>query len=343
MLNKSILKQFLFILLALICASPTFAHDVGMSSLNVELVDKNLTIRTNYSMREIEKIISLTDEKQLAELAKDEIILSVDGKEIAPNESNFLFSEGDGIVFSRTFHGINGESFQFKSSLISKLNPNHKQFFYVHRADQTTTVKEVLTSANDLITVDFEKLELNTSFFRFLPLGVEHIIFGFDHLLFLFALLLTVKDFGEIVKIITSFTVAHSITLSLATLDVIQISRAIIEPLIAISIIFIGLENLLKTEQKNRWLVTYIFGLIHGFGFASALQEIGIGKGFDVIEPLLSFNLGVEIGQIAIVLLVLPLLWKLQKLRFFANYFVPFGSGIVVLAGIYWFIERTFF
>ena len=152
-----------------------------------------------------------------------------------------------------------------------------------------------------------------------------------------------IKSFGEIAKIVTSFTVAHSITLTLATLKVIQISPAIVEPLIALSIVFVGLENLFKSEIKNRWILTYIFGLIHGFGFASALQEIGIGSGFSAAVPLVSFNLGVEIGQIAIVLVALPILWKLQKGSFYSSYIVPIGSAVVVLAGIYWFIERVLF
>ncbi len=337
-------RKLLMICFAVILLSAkVFAHDAGMSSLNVEFSDQILTIRANYSMREIEKIVSIEDQNQMSDLAKSVAVLSVDGKEIVADESNYFFSDGHAVTFAQVFHGIKGENIKIKSLLISQLNPDHKQFLYVQRSDGQTAAREILTGENDSLTIDFEKLAPNTSFAKFLPLGIEHIVFGYDHLLFVFALLLTVKSFGEIAKIVTSFTVAHSITLTLATLNFIQVSSAFIEPLIALSIIFVGLENLFKKEQKSRWMLTYVFGLIHGFGFATALQEVGIGKGFAVIEPLLSFNLGVEIGQIAVVLLVLPILWKLQNHQFFSTRLIPIGSCLVVLAGIYWLIERTLF
>lgn len=344
MVQKLFLRTFLSIFCTAILFSMTnFAHDAGMSSLNVEFAEQKLTIRADYSLREIEKIALLENESQMSVLAKDSVVLSVDGRQLVADESNYFFSDDHTATFIQRFRGITGKKAEIKSLLISQLNPNHKQFFYVRRSDGQTTSSEILTTDNNSIAIDFEKLELNTSFIKFLPLGIEHIIFGYDHLLFLFALLLTVKSLGEIVKIVTSFTVAHSITLSLATLEIIQISTSLIEPLIALSIIFVGLENLFKKEQKNRWMLTYVFGLVHGFGFASALQEVGIGKGFGVIEPLLSFNLGVEIGQVTVILLVLPLLWKLQKLQMFSTYFIPIGSCLVVIAGIYWLIERTLF
>ena len=337
-------KQLLFICcFAFIFFAKIFAHDSGMSSINVEFSNQILTISSEYSMREIEKIVPLDDQKPIADLVLHSIILKVDGKTINASDSKYGFNDGHTFAFQQIFHGIQGEKIELQSLLISKLNPGHNQFLYVRRADEKTTVKEILTAENNSVTIDFEKLEPNNSFRRFLPLGVEHILFGFDHLLFLFALLLTVKSFGEIAKIVTSFTIAHSITLSLATLNIINVSPAIVEPLIALSIIFVGLENLFKREQNGRWLLTYVFGLIHGFGFASALQEIGIGTGVGVAIPLLSFNLGVEIGQIAVVLVVLPILWKLHKSSFYHSRLVPIGSVVVTLAGIYWLIERTLF
>lgn len=337
-------KQLLFICsFSFIFFAKIFAHDAGMSSLNIEFSNQTLTIRSDYAMREIERISPLDDEKQMTDLAKNSINLLVDGQKIEADESNYLFNNADAVVFTQVFHNIKGDQIQILSPLIAKLKPEHQQFLYVRRADKITTVKEVLTAGNNSVKIDFEKIEPNNSFKRFLPLGVEHILFGYDHLLFLFALLLTVKSFGEIAKIVTSFTVAHSITLSLATLNIINVSPAIVEALIALSIVFVGLENLFKREQNGRWLLTYVFGLIHGFGFASALQEIGIGTGVGVAIPLLSFNLGVEIGQIAVVLVILPILWKLHKSSFYHNRLVPIGSAVVALAGIYWLIERTLF
>ncbi len=324
-------------------AISNFAHDAGMSSLKVEFSNQTLTISSEYSKREIEKIVSLDDQKAIADLVLNSIILKVDGQLIKAGELKYGFNDGHTFAFQQVYQGIKGEKIELQSLLIAKLNPEHKQFLSVCRADEMITARQVLTSENDSYTVDFEQINPDTSFSKFLPLGIEHIVFGYDHLLFLCALLLMVKSFGEIAKIVTSFTVAHSITLALATFKIIQVAPQFIESLIALSIIFVGLENLFKSEQKNRWMLTYAFGLIHGFGFASALQEVGIGKGFGVTVPLLSFNLGVEIGQMAVVLLVLPFLWKLRKLEIYTNRLVPIGSGLVVVAGIYWLIERTLF
>lgn len=328
------LSAKLFCLVIILFCGSVFAHDLGMSSINVEFRNEILTIQSDYALREVEKL-TLTE-------AQTGVVLVVEGQRIEPNESNYSYSDQHSISFTQTYQGIKGNQIEIQSTLISKLKPDHKQFFYVRRGDDKPLMSEVLTAQQNAVTFDFEKLQPNNSFGKFLPIGIEHILFGFDHLLFLFALLLTVKTFGEIAKIVTSFTVAHSITLSLATLNIIQISPTIVEPLIALSIIFVGLENLFKKHTEKRWILTYFFGLIHGFGFATALQEIGIGTGFGVAVPLLSFNLGVEIGQIAIVLLILPILWRLHKGSFYGNRIVPIGSVAVALAGLYWFIERTF-
>ena len=118
------------------------------------------------------------------------------------------------------------------------------------------------------------------SFANFLSLGVKHILTGYDHLLFLFGLLIVARGFLSALTIITSFTIAHSITLAVATLHLVQIPSRIVEPLIAASIVFVGVENLLRGDIPNaRRMVPFGFGLIHGFGFASALREAGIGSG----------------------------------------------------------------
>ena len=259
-------------------AMKTLAHDTGMSSLNVEFYNHTITIRSEYSMREIEKIVSLTDDNALTRLVLNSIIVKVDGKSVAVAESKYSFNDGHTFDSQQVFHNIKGEKIELQSVLLAKLKPDHRQFLTIWRNDGEKSFSQVVSSENDSITIDFEKIEPNTSFTKFLPIGIEHILFGFDHLLFLLALLLMVKNFVEIAKIVTSFTIAHSITLTLATLKVIQISPTIVEPLIALSIVFVGLENLFKSEIKNRWILTYIFGLIHGFGFASALQEIKLYK-----------------------------------------------------------------
>ena len=183
-----------------------------------------------------------------------------------------------------------------------------------------------------------------TSRISFFLFGVEHIIAGYDHLLFLAALLLACSTFGEAATIITCFTVAHSITLALAALDVVRLPGSIVEPLIALSIVYVAVENLAGTHSLwRRAAITCCFGLIHGLGFASALRELGLGTiPGGIVWPLLKFNLGVEAGQLCVAAVILPLLlWMKQKERV-AKMIVPSGSIVVAAIGTYWFVTRVF-
>lgn len=183
------------------------------------------------------------------------------------------------------------------------------------------------------------------SFLLFLKLGVEHILTGFDHLLFLCGLLVACRRFSSIITIVTCFTIAHSLTLAIAALDLVVISSRVVEPLIAASIIFVGVENLLRRDEpKGRWALTFAFGLIHGFGFASVLKQVGLGSGgAALLVPLFSFNLGVELGQLAVTAVLLPLLWKLRERPPYARYGRRVISAAIALVGTYWLVQRIFF
>ncbi len=152
------------------------------------------------------------------------------------------------------------------------------------------------------------------------------------------------------IKIVTAFTVAHSITLSLAALQIVVIPSAIIEPAIAASIVYVAVENFFSRDVGRRWRDTFAFGLIHGFGFASALQEFGLPR--DALVPALgAFNLGVEIGQVAIVSIVIPALIALDRLLIAPRGASPLRtaalvytlSGAIAVLGCYWILERTLF
>jgi hydrogenase/urease accessory protein HupE len=184
------------------------------------------------------------------------------------------------------------------------------------------------------------------SFSDFLKLGLVHIFTGYDHLFFLFGLLLVCRRWAEVVAIITAFTVGHTLTLALATLNIINLSPRLTEPAIALTILLVGAENCWRRGRppKARWIVTLFFGLIHGFGFANVLRDLGIGVGGGTIAlPLFGFNLGVEIGQILFAAVVLPLVWWLRDKPAFEQRWVPGLSAMVALAGLYWLIERTLF
>jgi len=176
----------------------------------------------------------------------------------------------------------------------------------------------------------------------FLKLGVEHILIGYDHLLFLAGLLVACRRFGSMVAIITSFTVAHSLTLAAATFDLVSFPGRIVEPLIAASILYVGVENFVRRDpDRTRWPLTFLFGLVHGFGFAGVLRELGIGgAGLGAAWPLLGFNLGVELGQVAVAAVVLPALLYARRFPRFEKTGLPLISALVAAAGFFWTVER---
>jgi hypothetical protein len=167
---------------------------------------------------------------------------------------------------------------------------------------------------------------------------------GPDHILFLIGLLLLGGTWMSLVRIVTAFTIGHSVTLSLAALNVLTPPASIIEPAIALSIVFVGADNLVRGDGRDlRGWVALVFGLVHGFGFANVLREFGLPK--EALGwSLFSFNLGVEIGQLAIVLLVASGLAAIRRYSEGLRYRVAFaGSVVVIAAGAYWFVERVFF
>jgi hypothetical protein len=139
---------------------------------------------------------------------------------------------------------------------------------------------------------------------------------------------------------VTAFTVAHSLTLGLAALGAVSVPSRIVEPAIALSIAYVGVENLRSRHLDKRWRVTFPFGLVHGFGFAAALAEVGLARA-DVPRALLMFNLGVELGQLGALALALPLVWRLRRFGWFEGRAVPALSWCVALAGIVWFAGRV--
>jgi hydrogenase/urease accessory protein HupE len=174
---------------------------------------------------------------------------------------------------------------------------------------------------------------------RFFKMGVEHIFLGYDHICFLIALIV-VSKFREIVKIVTSFTIAHSITLILATLEVVEISTQLVETCIAATIVYVAVENLWVTDTRHRWWLTFFFGLIHGFGFANVLREMGL-PAVGLVRCLLSFNLGVEFGQLVIASALLPLAYALNHWKHGRKVAVGI-SLLLALFGTAWFIDRAF-
>ena len=174
-------------------------------------------------------------------------------------------------------------------------------------------------------------------------LGIEHIVSGYDHLLFLGALLLVCGSFGSMARTVTAFTVAHSITLAAATLGGFALPSSWVEPAIAASIVYAAGTNALTRGEGERLGLTFAFGLVHGLGFAGLLAELGVGGDGpgQILVPLLLFNLGVEAGQIAIAAAVLPLLLVLRRRAAFRVRGAPALSAGIAGLGLFWLLERT--
>ena len=173
---------------------------------------------------------------------------------------------------------------------------------------------------------------------QFVELGVEHILEGIDHVLFLLVLLLGARSFRSVIELATTFTVAHSITLAMAALGWVHVPPEIVEPLIALSIAYVAVENVLGGESRHRLAVVFGFGLLHGLGFASTLSFTDEMSG-QLLASLVSFNIGIELGQALIVAAVFPVLLLLRRLRFSP---AAHATAAVVAAtfGLMWFFER---
>jgi len=180
--------------------------------------------------------------------------------------------------------------------------------------------------------------QTTSAFGRFFALGVHHIWTGYDHLLFLLAVLLAGGGLARLAGIVTSFTLAHSITLGAAAMGLVRLPVAPVEAAIALSILYVAAENLLDLGADRRALVTFGFGLIHGFGFASVLAETALPAG-GILVPLLAFNLGVEAGQLAVVVVVVPGLSLLLRGSSARRVKVVL-SALIALAGAVWALER---
>ena len=205
-----------------------------------------------------------------------------------------------------------------------------------------------------------------SSFFGFVREGIHHILIGYDHILFLLSLLLpavwirsAVTDprtgvtrtrwlpshnlglaLTNVLKVVTAFTVAHSITLALSVLDIVNPPSRWVESIIAASVVLAALNNIWPLVSEARWKLTFVFGLVHGFGFASALKDAGLAKGA-LVGPLVGFNVGVEIGQLCIVAVVLPLAWSLRGTRTYRGAFAGGSLAIAAVAGL-WLVQRAF-
>jgi hydrogenase/urease accessory protein HupE len=320
----------------LILSGRALAHDPGLSAVEVRVLPDRIVAEVSFAPIDIQGIQQLESNLLTIQSGPQQLtLLSISRKSVDRNSVHFLLE----------FANANAGELRISAPVLANLPRGHKQFCSVYDAENHLLAERMLSAESKDLTIDLQTTPTNnSSILRFIVLGIEHILTGYDHLAFLLALLIAGGSLRQNAKIITSFTLAHSLTLALATFGLLTIPPAIVEPVIAASVVFVGLENLFRRRLAARWLVTFSFGLVHGLGFAATLRELGIGAlGARAAIPLVSFNVGVELAQIAIAAVVLPLVWRLQQRPAFALKHVPALSLLIAIAGAYWFLARTLF
>ncbi|CAN7213326.1 HupE/UreJ family protein [Paenibacillus sp. LjRoot153] len=304
----------------------------------------------------------------IGKLVDDGIIVTGDGKVgtgviVAAKHEKRASMDMIGIDIHYTFASpVKRYLMQYNFFWYSGVDPNHSNYATIQVGGQT--IEQVLGSQNYIVqiqgpgaatgnpvkataTAPAAKPVDDTSSIptgswqstlqTYIFMGMKHIWSGLDHMLFLFGLLLAAEQrVWKVVKLITAFTVGHCITLVLSSLEIAYLSPAIVEPLIALSILYVAVENIWKRKESARVAVTMLFGLVHGFGFAEVLRGTLSGH---MALPLFSFNLGVEIGQLVVVGVLIPLLLLIRRVPLKINWNL-YASGIVGVFGLYWFIER---
>ena len=295
---------------------------------------------------------------RLQEWVEDSLVLEVDGKEQTPKLTSMkleqkndkqmvtLHFEYPGYEIGKTVKLLDGIFYSGRNA------STYNDFLAVNYQGQVS--EAVLNGKNrewamllsevqqqqqqDSQTAPVVQKQSHSSWVSFLKLGMNHILTGYDHLLFLFALLIRKQKLKQYITTITAFTIAHSITLTLSVLGIVDLPSRFVESMIALSICYVAIENIFRKEIKFRWAITFFFGLIHGLGFASILKEMNLPKS-DLVIALLNFNVGIEIIQIIIVLLLVSVLFKLQNLTKYRLY-INAGSAVIFLLGTIWFIQR---
>ena len=238
--------------------------------------------------------------------------------------------------------------------LLEDIDPSHRGLLTVTAWGATQTAVLGGGSPSRIIALDHPSAWC--AFVEYLRTGVWHIWSGVDHLLFLLSLLLPAvlrrrhgqweavplakPAFLNILKVVTAFTVAHSITLSLAAFDVIRLPSRLTESIIAASIIVAALNNITPKVTEARWRIAFAFGLLHGFGFASVLADMGLPPGARVIS-LVAFNLGVEAGQLAVVMTVMPLAYAIRASAFYRQTVMQWGSSAIAALALVWLVQRA--
>jgi hypothetical protein len=366
------MMRFFLLMVLLLCQPVAWAHKASDSYLVVDAQGASVTAQWDIALRDIDFALGL-DRDGNAEITwgelrarqKDLSAWALSRLEIArggdcPLEVTNLqvddHTDGGYAVLhiAGKCPAASGDlGLQYR--LLFELDNLHRGLLRLNLDGVTHTT--VLSPTSGLVQFSAEKVSHWKQFTKYLEEGIWHIWIGFDHILFLLSLLLPavlivkmkrwqgVESFGvasrEVLWVVTSFTAAHSITLSLAALGLVSLPSRLVESAIALSVVFAAANNIWPLVSHRRWLVAFGFGLIHGFGFASVLAELGLPADALVLS-LLGFNAGVEVGQMAIVAAFLPVAFLLRNTQFYLRGVFLVGSWLTMLVALVWFVERAF-
>ncbi len=366
------MRALLFALLAFFAAVAA-AHKPSDSYLGVTVAGDAVRGQWDIALRDLDFAIGLDSngngeitwgelrarQPEIDAYALSRLTVALDGKACQPRVTEHLVdNHSDGAYAVLRFEAPcakAGAVLTLGYNLFFDLDPQHKGLLRLEFDGATRTAIFSPDAAQQRF--ELTKPSRITQFFDYGREGVWHIWIGFDHILFLLSLLLPAvlvithhqwraverfkTAFWDVLKIVTAFTVAHSITLSLAALGVISLPTRLTESAIALSVVLAALNNIFPLFQRRRWMVAFGFGLIHGFGFASVLADLGLPRDA-LLLALVGFNLGVEAGQLAIVAVFLPVAFGLRRSWFYRRVVLIGGSALISLLAAVWFVERAF-
>lgn len=310
------------------------AHIVDLAhDLNVEPPESLLDAR-----------IAESKKTEIAQLIKTRLTLIADGQRIEPELLSVVpLHDRQALSCELRFNNTTRPSALRIECALFPYDPQHQTFLNVYE-DDNLAHQEIFTQDHQIFVYRGDRQDWRSVLREFIPSGIYHIFTGPDHILFIIGLLLLGGSVLRLLSIVTAFTIAHSITLSLAALNVVNPPARLIEPAIALSIVYVGIDNLMvssKSRDVRAW-IAFFFGFVHGFGFAGVLREFGLPRQA-LGWSLFGFNFGVEIGQACIVIVVASLLAVLRtRIETASRAILVVGSVCVIVAGSYWFIQRLF-
>jgi len=339
-------------------ARPVAAHPVPFSYLDVQLepsaVDVSLVahifdlahdLQISPSDRLLDASLVTDREKAIAAMLAPRLRLAVDGR-VRDGEWNGVevLRERQSLRFHIRYRVTSPPGVIAIDTVMFPYDPMHQTFVNIYEAETLTSQMILDGKHPHLDYFAGSRQGVWAVVKKFVPAGIHHILIGPDHLLFLVGLLLLGGTIRQLLIVVTSFTVAHSITLSLAALNIVTPPARLIEPAIALSIVYVGADNILaKGGRDVRGWIAFTFGFIHGFGFASVLREMDLPRRA-LGWSLFSFNIGVEIGQLFVVVLVATAFAMLREKSEWSRRHLAFaGSVVVIAAGAFWFVQRVFF